>query len=901
MITIFFRFIFWFRYKIEVKGLENLDRERLKNPGGVLFLPNHPGVLVDPVLVSISAWKKVTLRPIIVEYMYNLPIVHTLMRYIDALPMPDFESSINSVKRKQGEKAINEIVHGLQRGESFLIYPAGRLKRSCKEEIGGASGTHQIIQGFPEANVILVRTKGLYGSIFSSAFCGRTPPLFPTIFQGIKILLKNLIFFAPRRRVIVEFHPAPSDFPRQTSRLELNKWLERWYNLPDGLTEQEGKYPGDSLILVSYAFWKTEIPELYRPKEIKAEIALTVGEVNEEVQTKVYAKLQEIADIDPQSIRPEMLLSSDLGLDSLDISEVAAFLHEQFNIASVPVTELTTVGRVLGIASKKIRVEKELKLELPDISKWKVAKEHKRAQIAEGKTIPEVFLNNCERLGESPACADFNSGILGYPRLKLAVIILAGKIQKYPGKYIGILLPASVGAYLAVLACQLAGKVPMMINWTIGPRHLKAVRELSKVEVVLTSWAFLEKLENADLTGIDDILITLESIKREFSLFDKLKGKFRSMRSTQAILRAFGQENVSKDDQAVLLFTSGTESLPKGVPLSHENILSNSRAAFSSIEIYEDDIMLGILPPFHAYGFTVSGLMGLLSGIRSAFYPNPTDGQGVAKAFEAWRATVMSGAPSFIKTMLKSATSMQMNTLRICVTGAEKAPAELSELMAHIGKEQTLIEGYGVTECSPVIAANRPGKPRKGVGMPLEGIEVCIVHPENFDPLPVGSQGLVLTRGPNVFKGYLNPSLESPFLTVNGKDWYNTGDIGVLDEEKRLTLHGRKKRFIKIGGEMISLLSIESALLQAAPLMGWPMKDEGITLAVVAKELVGEKPIILSVMTFDVSAEDVNTGLRAVGFSNLIKISKVVKLDEIPLMGTGKVNYRVLEEKYLQN
>ncbi len=890
----------WFRYKVEVKGLENLDSKNLKKPGGVLLLPNHPAVLVDPVVVSVNAWKKISLRPIIVEYMYNLPIVHGVMNYINALPMPDFESSINSAKRKQGEAAINEIIHGLKKGESFLIYPAGRLKRSSKEEIGGASATHQIVQNAPEANVILVRTKGLYGSIFSSAFCGRTPPLFPTLLQGFKILLKNLIFFAPRRKVIIEFHPAPQDFPYQAGRLEMNKWLERWYNLPDGLTKQEGEYPGDSLVLVSHAFWKTEIPELFRPKEEKEEPVVKIGEIDDRVQGKVFAKLEELADVDAGSIKPEMSLSSDLGLDSLDISEVAAFLHEQFGTGPIPVTELTTVGRVLGFASKKIKVEKAVNVGMADVSKWHIKRERKKVQLPDGKTIPEVFLNICKEMGSSPACADFNSGILSYSRLKLGVIILAERIRKYPGKYIGILLPASVGAYLAVLACQLAGKVPMMINWTVGPRHLKAVREISDVKVVLTSWAFLERLENADLSGIDDILVMLEKVKRQFTLTDKLKAKFLSMRSNDAILRRFGIDKMSKDEHAVLLFTSGTESLPKGVPLSHDNILSNQRSSFASIDLYNDDIMLGMLPPFHAYGFNISGLMALLSGIRSAFYPNPTDGEGLAKAFETWGATVMSGAPTFIKTMLKAATPEQMNTMRLCVTGAEKAPPELFDLMARIGKEQCLLEGYGVTECSPVLSATRPGKPRKGVGPAVEGVELCIVHPETHDPLPLGSQGLVLARGPNIFKGYLNPGLESPFINVNGKEWYNTGDIGILDEERRLTLAGRKKRFIKIGGEMVSLLSIESALLQAAPKMGWQIKEEGATLAVIAKELAGDKPVIIPVTTFEVSVEDVNTALKNEGLSNLVKVSKVIKLDEIPIMGTGKVNYRVLEEKFLQ-
>lgn len=537
--------------------------------------------------------------------------------------------------------------------------------------------------------------------------------------------------------------------------------------------------------------------------------------------------------------------------------------------------------------------------EQQDLSKWKHPVPRFKTQIAHGKTIPEVFLHNCERMKNVPACADMRSGILTYSRMKIGALVLAEHIRHLPGKYIGILLPASVGAYLTVLACQIAGKVPLMINWTIGPRHLKAVRELSKVEVVLSSWAFIERLKNADLTGVDDILEMLESVRREFTLWDKIRGLIRSKMSAKSIMKTFGIDKLSEEDEAVLLFTSGTESMPKGVPLSHHNILSNQRAAFEAVDLYSDDVVLGILPPFHSYGFSASGLMGILSGARSAFYPDPTDGKGLAKAFETWGATVMSGAPTFIKSMLKAASPEQLKTMRLCVTGAEKAPPELFKLMADIGKEQCLLEGYGVTECSPILTANRPGKPRKGVGSPVPGVELCVVHPETHEMLDKGTEGLILARGPNIFKGYLNPGLTSPFLTVEGKEWYNTGDIGHLDEEDRLTISGRLKRFIKVGGEMVSLLAIESDLLHAASKKAWPVREEGPTLAIIAQERPGEKPYILLVTSFDTDVDQVNQCLRECGFSNLVRVSEVVVMEDIPIMGTGKINYRLLEERSL--
>ncbi len=896
-----FRLALWFRYRVKIKGLEHLDRKSLQKPGGVLLLPNHVAMVVDPLIVTLSAWEKIAIRPTIAETYYFLPFVHAAMKIADALPVPDFEKSTNSLKRKRHEKVMEEIVKGLEKGENFLIYPSGRVKLTNIENIGGASATHELIGKSPDANIILVRIKGLWGSMFSRALTGKPIDMFEKVKEGFWICLKNLLFFTPRREVIIEFEPAPEDFPYQASRLELNKWLENYYNRPDGLSEQEGEYPGESLKLVSYSMWRKELPEVYTPSKEEKEEIVHLKDIDEEIQDKILNKLNELTEINQGNIKPEMNLSSDLGLDSLDTSELATFLQDEFDTGPIPVTELTTVKRVMGIASKEIVIEEDKKEEDSDLSHWFVKVPRYKAQIAHGDTIPEVFLHNCERMGSQPACADIRTGVLTYSRLKLSVIIMAEYIRQLPGKYIGVLLPASVGAYLVVLAAQLAGKIPVMINWTLGSKHLRSVRKISKIETVLTSWAFLEQFDSKDLEGVDDIAIMLESVRKGFTLKEKLTAFYRSKLSAKKILKIFNIHKQSKDDQAVLLFTSGTESEPKGVPLSHENILSNERAAFEAIDLYSDDVMFGILPPFHAYGFSTSGLMGLLSGIRSAFYPNPTDSKALAREFSRWGITVMSGAPLFIKGMLKAAGKDQLKTLRLCVTGAEKAPPELFELMANIGKEQCLLEGYGVTECSPVLTANRSGKPRKGVGAPIPGVELIVVHPETYEKLKSGEDGLVLARGPNIFKEYLNPGIASPFLTIEGKEWYNTGDIGNLDEEGRLTLSGRLKRFIKVGGEMISLLAIETALLHAAAKKGWHILKEGPSLAVIASEESGGKPVINLAATFELSLEEANQVLREEGFSNLIRFSNIHHVNEIPTMGTGKIFYRKLEELYFAN
>ncbi len=389
--------------------------------------------------------------------------------------------------------------------------------------------------------------------------------------------------------------------------------------------------------------------------------------------------------------------------------------------------------------------------------------------------------------------------------------------------------------------------------------------------------------------------MTLEDIRRKFSLIDKLKAFVRSRLSTNSLLKLFHVQNQAKTSQAVLLFTSGTESMPKGVPLTHENILSNQQGAVDEVKLFKDDILLGILPPFHAFGFTVTGLLPLLTGIRVAYFPDPTDGKGVARALSRWKATLTCGTPAFLKNILRSAHPEQLTALRICFTGAEKAPQDLFQIVNRLGNCR-LIEGYGITECSPILTVNLTGDQAKGVGKPLPKTDLCVVKIETHELLPQGQQGLILARGPNIFNGYLNKGLSSPFILINGQPWYSTGDLGFLDTEGSLILSGRLKRFIKIGGEMISLAAIEDALQKTIGQRSG-MHEEGPILAVCAKEEPGEKTKIFVFSRFSATLEEVNRSLKEAGFSNLVKVYKVQQLAEIPLMGSGKINYRALENQ----
>ena len=885
------RFSLWFRYRVTVKGLDRLTPEALNKPGGILFLPNHPSIFVDPTLVALAILKKYPIRPVVVEYMYYKPLIHATMRLMNALPIPNFVTASNSVKKKRVDAALEKVITGLKVKDNFLIYPAGKTKSQAREIISG-SGVHRIIQSVPEANVVLVKTTGLWGSRFSRALSGGVAPdLFPTVWWGIKAALKNLLFFTPRRHVTIEFEPAGPDFPYQASRVEMNRYLERWYNRPDGILPQTGEEPGESLYLVSYSMWREELPEV---KTVTREMpTVTLSKIPVAIQEKVKAKLAEMTQYPVEKIQPQMNLAKDLGLDSLDHAELIAFLDDQFEISGVPVQSLATVEQLMGLAAKQIAFEESVEEVIPGFAKWGSPRSQEGIVFPEGKTMYEVFLNICQQRGSQAACGDETAGVLTYAEAKMRVLLLADYIRRLPGKYIGVMLPASVAAYLTALACQLAGKVPVLVNWTVGPRHLETVRALSEVQTVLSSWAFLDRLENADLNGIEELLVMLEDVRREFSLTDKLKAFYRSKLGTASLLRLFHAEAIPEETEAVLLFTSGTESAPKGVPLSHANILHNQRATLTAVDLRADDVLLGMLPPFHSFGFTVSGFLPLLAGVRVAYYADPTNGRGVARAIERWKVTLVCGAPSFLKGMFKNAQPGQLKTLRLCVTGAEKAPEELFAKVKAL-EHCDLVEGYGITECSPVLTVNLSGEAAKGVGCPLPGVELCIVHSDSHQPLPLGQRGLILVRGPNIFGGYFKQSTSSPFMTVDGRTWYVTGDLGFIDSEGCLTISGRLKRFVKIGGEMISLLAVEDALCRAFG-KTLCLEEEGPILAVCAQEVAGEKTRLFAFTRFAATVDEFNQALKGAGFSNLVKVSAVTQLENIPLMGTGKVNYRGLE------
>lgn len=858
------------RYKIQVTGLENISGQ------GNLILPNHPAS-IDPVIVATHLWKKARVRPVISETYYKLPGVNQLMKLIGAIPMPDLLKESGQWKKRRMEKSLLRISQALENGDSVLFYPAGKLKTGPREIIGGAFGTKVILENAPHANVFLARTNGLYGSSFSTALSGGVSPDFGTrAKEALGIIFKNLLFFIPKRKVTLKFEPAPADFTRSATVTALNNWLEEYYN--QGSEE--------SLNLVPYFFWKNEPATTSDTGE-----AVDISKIPAEVVTKVLRQLSEMSRIPLEEIKLEHKLTENLGLDSLYQIELMSWLDQEFEIVDVDGSDIRTVGSLINIvAGHKPELNEKNKLSASS-QNWKTSFMKHAPELAAGHTIVEKFLNTCDRLGNAQAVADDRTGILSWKKLKISILVMAREIQNMPGEKMAIMLPASVGATITTISTILAGKVPVMLNWTMGKVNMEHALKISGAEVILTSEAFLDRI-NADISFLEDKFVFLEEIRSSIGLSKKIKALWQSQKSARKILSEFKHPDCNCgnycEQTAVILFTSGSESAPKGVPLSHRNILSNIESMKNIIPLSKEDVFYGFLPLFHSFGLTVTTIFPLVTGIRTVFHPNPTESRKLADGCAKWGISLMCGTPTFLSSVLNSGPAEKFATIRLMVSGAEKAPDSLFEKIRNINHGMQLLEGYGITECSPVVSSTRVDKERIGVGEIVPGVEVSIVDLENMRLLPDGERGLILIKGDNVFSGYLGNS-SNPFVDFRGSKWYNSGDLGIM-KNGHLILAGRLKRFIKIGGEMISLPAIEDALK-----LKLPNREDGPVLAISAKENNnGTRPEIILFSTVEIDTRGANDILRKGGFPPLVSIKSVMRVENIPLLGSGKTDYKAL-------
>jgi acyl-CoA synthetase (AMP-forming)/AMP-acid ligase II/1-acyl-sn-glycerol-3-phosphate acyltransferase/acyl carrier protein len=865
----FFRLLLGLRYRVKVIGLEGIPQDKV----GTLFLPNHPAEM-DPIILGTRLWQSHRPRPVVLETFYHMPFANRIMKIMRAFPMPDMATGTGVYKKRRIEETLTGVSDALAQGDSVLMYPSGKLMRANLELLGAASGVHRTLESTGNVQIVLVRTRGLWGSSFSTAQTdGRTPDLKEAFLHGFGVLLKNLIFFAPRRQVEVEFSLPEQPLKAEMTPLEINQQLEAFYN-------QHGE---EELKLVSYSFWRKDVPEIEVRKTDETDDLSNIPDKQKNEVIRSFRKAFHMGD----EVSPGDRLADDLGMDSLSIAELLIWLDEEFEVSDVEVSELRTLADVILRASG---TNKEVKTEEPPLADEWVDSNRPLPRLPDGKSIQERFLRQCDRIGKYSAVADEMAGVLSGTQLKLRALLLAKVFREYENKRLGIMLPASVTANVTVMATLLAGKVPVMLNWTVGRKNLEHARSVAKLDVIITSSKFLDKVDNVEFGEVEECFVFLEQIRDDqINWGNKLIAFLQSRKSADSLLQQLELDNIQEDDPAVILFTSGSESAPKGVPLSQRNILSNISGAVEILDFHAKTALYGFLPPFHSFGFTITTVLPMISGIKAAYHPNPTEGRRIARGCRYYGITLMCGTPTFINGVFKGSKAGQLDTLEHFVTGAEKLPQSVMELVNGL-PNAVILEGYGITECAPVITINRADEPPAGVGKPLPGVEIKIVDLDSREELKTGDRGLILVNGPNVFGQYMGID-KDPFLELENKRWYDTGDLGYLNEKGFLFLAGRLKRFVKIAGEMISLPAIESALAER-----WPADDSGAVLAVEAIESEDKRPELFLLGSVKIDLEEANDVLKKAGFSNLSKLKKLIQLEEMPLLGTGKTDYQTIKK-----
>ena len=857
------------RYRVKVIGLDEIPQDK----GGTLFLPNHPAE-TDPIILGSLLWKSYRPRPVVLETFYHMPFANRIMKIMRAFPMPDMATGTGVYKKRRIDETLTGVSDALEAGDSVLMYPSGKLMRSSLELLGAASGVQRTLESTGDVQIVLVRTRGLWGSSFSTAQTdGRTPDLKQAFLHGFWVLLKNFIFFAPRRQVEIEFSLPAQPLKAEMNPLEINQQLEEFYN----------KHGEEELSLVSYSFWRKDLPEIQVRETEEVGDLSNIQDAQKDEIIKSFGKAFKLG----EDLSPSDRLADDLGMDSLSIAELLIWLDEEFEVSDVEVTEVQSLADVILLASG---VNKQVKAEEAKLAEQWVDPNRPLPKLPEGKSIQESFLRQCDRIGKYSAVADEMAGVLSGSQLKLRALLLAKVFREYENERLGIMLPASVTANVTVMAVLLAGKVPVMLNWTVGRKSLEHARSVAKLDVIITSSKFLDKVDNVEFGEVEECFVFLEQIKDDqINWGNKIIALLQSRKPADALLQRLELDELGEDDPAVILFTSGSESAPKGVPLSQKNILSNIRGAVEILDFHAKTTLYGFLPPFHSFGFTITTVLPMISGIKAAYHPNPTEGRRIARGCHYYGITLMCGTPTFINGVFRGSRDGQLDTLEHFVTGAEKLPDSVVDLVNGL-PNAVILEGYGITECAPVITINRADEPQAGVGKPLPGIEIKIVDLDSHEELKTGERGLILVNGPNVFGQYMGVD-KDPFLEIENERWYDTGDLGYLNEEGFLFLAGRLKRFVKIAGEMISLPAIESALTER-----WPADESGAVLAVEAIESEDKRPELFLLSSVKINLEEANEVLKDAGFSNLSKLKKLIELEEMPLLGTGKTDYQTIKQ-----
>ena len=496
--------------------------------------------------------------------------------------------------------------------------------------------------------------------------------------------------------------------------------------------------------------------------------------------------------------------------------------------------------------------------------------------------------------GDSPIVEDIERRPLTYDQLIARAFVLGAAIacDTARGERVGVLLPNVVNTVATVLALHAYARVPAMLNYTVGAHGMLSAVAAANIRTVYTSRRFVEaaRLDTAIARLRDQVrIVYLEDVRDALGTMDKLRGWLAARTPQRAYRHRAGA--VRPDDEAVVLFTSGSEGAPKGVALSHVNLLANRAQLAARFAFSAQDIILNVLPVFHSFGLNAGTLLPLLSGMRTFFYPTPLHYRIIPEIAYDINATILFGTNTFLAAYARFAHPYDFYSLRYVFAGAEKLQDETRRIWAEkFGLR--VFEGYGTTETAPVIAANTPMDFRGGsVGRLLPGIE------PHLEPVTGLDGGRLQVRGPNIMLGYLraeSPGVLAPPATVRGEGWYDTGDIVEIDGEGYLWIKGRAKRFAKIGGEMISLSAVEA--------LAGRIRPDAIHAALSLPDANKGECVVLLTEADDLDRSQLQAQARREGFAEIHVPRVIIAVRGVPLLGSGKVDYAAaceLVERYV--
>ncbi len=523
-------------------------------------------------------------------------------------------------------------------------------------------------------------------------------------------------------------------------------------------------------------------------------------------------------------------------------------------------------------------------------------------------SIPTLWLSRAKKMGNDCATADSTGLSLSHHELISAVMLMAKKFKAIAPaseqQNIGILMPPSVGGTIVNLACWMNGQTVVNLNYTASKESFLHAIKAAKVKTIVSSEAFLKKLESKGMQIPQNKanIVLLEHIKSKKDTFRLARNLFLVKVLPTFILSTLTIKYRPLEDTAAILFSSGSEGVPKGVQLSHANLIANTKQASSVFNMEDTDTILSALPLFHAFGLSVTMLMPLLEGLMFICHPDPRDVVRLGKLISDYQITLLCGTSTLFKLYCKAPKlhPLMLDTIRFVVGGAEKLDPKVRQAF----KEKfnlDIYEGYGTTEVSPVASANLPdylntndwhvhvGQKLGTVGLPLPGTAFKIVDPTSYDELPIGESGMILIGGPQVMKGYLSNPQKTKQVLIKEKNvtWYVSGDKGYVDQDGFLTIVDRYSRFAKVAGEMVSLTQLEH---QIRDIISTIDKDGhfSVSAAAIPSEKTGEG--IGIIFTGDIDSKTLLSTLRDSDIPRLYLPSEVLQVDQIPTLGSGKID-----------